>query len=446
MKDKMKSKIRTMSVLGFIVLAVLNTSCEGFLDEKPNKSILVPESVPEFEAILDNYDRLNSTAPLPFIYSDDYWTTDPNWLRFSPWQQRAYAWSAEPYLLEEIPQDYFTLYRRIFMANVVLEKLGENPDWKQVDIDRLKGKSLFYRASGYFELASLFLVHPTATSAGAETKIPLKSSSRFDKVDGWLTATQAFELIQSDLITAIPLLPEKTALPTQPNRYAGHALLARIYLYLGNYDKAIESAEQVIRGSYELMDYSKLNMNLAFPVAGFNQEMIMFSFMLSQTMVTSNNAAFVDSLLVKSYDAKDLRRKFIFLNSARHYSFKGNYTGTPDIFTGIALDEILLILAEAYVRSEKVADGMKYLNRLLEKRIEGFKHLDIMDREEALDQVLDHRRKTLLFRGQRWLDLKRFSVMDAKQPELKRRINGETIVFKAQPENFQVRIPESELK
>lgn len=442
----MKSNIRTMSAKGLLVLATLISSCEAFLDEKPNKSILVPESVAEFEAILDNYDRLNSTAPLPFIYSDDYWTTDPNWLRFSPWQQRAYAWSPEPYLLEDIPQDYFTLYRRIFMANVVLEKLGENPDWKQEDKDRLKGKSLFYRASGYFELASLFLAHPSADGTTSETKIPLKSSSRFDKVDGWLNASQAFEMILGDLITAIPLLPEKTALPTQPSRYSGYALLARIDLYLGEYDKAIESAEQVLGGSYELMDYSKLNMNLAFPVAGFNKEVILFSFMLSQTMVTSNNAAFVDSLLVKSYDAKDFRRKFIFLNTARHYSFKGNYTGTPDIFTGIALDEILLILAEAKVRSGKIAEGMQYLDRLLEKRIADYQRLEMTNREEALKQVLDHRRKTLLFRGQRWMDLKRFSVLDSNRPELKRKINGETIVFKALPENFQVRIPESELQ
>lgn len=446
MKDKMKSKIRTMSALGFIVLAILNTSCEGFLDEKPNKSILVPESVAEFEAILDNYDRLNSTAPLPFIYSDDYWTTDPNWLRFSPWQQRAYAWSPEPYLLEEIPQDYFTLYRRIFMANVVLEKLGENPDWKQEDIDRLKGKSLFYRASGYFELASLFLVHPSADGTGSEPKIPLKSSSRFDTVDGWLNASQAFELILNDLITALPLLPEKTALPTQPSRYAGYALLARIYLYLGEYEEAVESAEQVLGGNYELMDYSKLNMNLAYPVAGFNKEVILFSFMLSQTMVTSNNAAFVDSLLVKSYEAKDFRKKFLFLNTARHYSFKGNYTGTPDIFTGIALDEILLILAEAKIRLAEIAEGMQYLDRLLEKRIADYQPLEIADREEALEQVLDHRRKTLLFRGQRWLDLKRFSVLDSKRQELRRIINGESVVFEALPENFQAKIPESELQ
>ena len=321
----MNKLIKILTAAGFVALVALTTSCEGFLDGKPSKSILVPESVVEFEAILDNYDRLNSTAPLPFNFSDDYWTTDSNWLRFDPWQQRAYAWSSEPYLLEEIPLDYFTLYRRIFMANVVLENLDGDNGWKQQDIDRLRGKALFYRASGYFELALLFLAHPSADGQESETMIPLKTSSRFDTVDGWMNASQAFELILGDLETALPLLPEKTALPTQPSRYGGYALLARIYLYLGDYGKAAKSAEQILGGSFELMDYSELNKDLAFPVSGFNSEVVLFSFMVSQTMVSSDNVAFVDSILVESYDTSDYRNRLLFLNTAGHHSFKGNY-------------------------------------------------------------------------------------------------------------------------
>lgn len=438
----MKNNIRLLVALGLVALI---TSCGDFLDEKPSKSILVPESVAEFEAILDNYDRLNSTAPLPFIYSDDYWVNDANWQRFSPSQQRAYAWSMEPYLLEEIPLDYFTLYRRIFMANVVLEKVEEDTGWKQEDIDRLKGKALFYRASGYFELAVLFLAHPSAGDV-AGTKIPLKSSSRFDGIDGWMDASMTFDMVLEDLITAMPLLSENTVLPTQPSRYGAYALLARIYLYLGNYEGAAESAEHVLGGSYELLDYAKLNMDLAFPVERFSSEVVLFSFMLSQSMVTSNNVAFVDSLLVKSYDSTDYRKMFLFPNTAGHHSFKGNYTGTADIFTGIALDEVLLILAEAKVRLGEIEEGLAYLDRLLKKRTADHMSTESAGMGEALETVLDHRRKTLLFRGQRWLDLKRFSVLDSKRSELQRKINGETVVFEAQPGNFQASIPESELR
>ncbi|GAB3231195.1 RagB/SusD family nutrient uptake outer membrane protein [Algoriphagus aestuariicola] len=441
----MRKLIKNLKAMGFAAVAALTISCEGFLDEKPSKSILVPESVAEFEAILDNYDRLSNTAPLPFLYSDDYWTTEPNWLRFSPWQQRAYAWSMEPYLLEETPQDYFNLYRRIFMANVVLEKLDEGPDWKQEDIDRLRGRALFFRASGYFELAVLFLAHPAEGTASAP-KIPLKSSSRFDRVDGWLDASQAFAMILADLTTALPLLPEKTALPTQPSRFGGYALMARIYLYLGDYGKAAESAEQVLEGGFELIDYAKLNMDLAFPVSGFNSEVVLFSFMGSQSMVTSNNAAFVDSLLVRDYDATDYRSKFLFRNTAGFHSFKGNYTGTPDIFSGIALDEVLLVLAEANVRLGQVDEGLVYLDRLLGKRIADYQPMESMEGEEALETVLDHRRKSLLFRGQRWMDLKRFSVLDSKRPLLQRKINGETVGFEAQPGNFRVMVPSSEIQ
>ena len=70
-------KIYKTPLLLFVIIFL--TACDGFLDEKPNKSILVPETVADFEAIIDNYDNINITPILPFMLSDDYWTTGSNW-------------------------------------------------------------------------------------------------------------------------------------------------------------------------------------------------------------------------------------------------------------------------------------------------------------------------------------------------------------------------------
>ncbi len=432
------------SVFACMVGLALFTSCEEFLDAKPQKSILVPETFLEYEAILDNYSRVNVSAPLPFIYADDYFTTESNFLRYSPWQQQAYLWNTTPYNVDEIPEDYFNLYRKIFTSNVVLDKLAENPDWTEQERSDLLGKALFWRAHGYFELAVLFLEHPSA-NVGSQSRIPLRTSSALGDPQGTLNSLEAFEFILQDLQNSLQHLKETTSLPTQPSLYSGYALLSRIHMYLGNYQQAIDYGQRTLEGDFELLDYSSLNMDLAFPIPNFNSEVMLFTTMTAISVVASNNSAFVDSVLVDSYDSTDFRKKLLFLNGAGFQSFKGNYTGRPDVFTGIALDEILLILAEANIRMGRVQEGLNYLNRLLERRIEGYEFVENMDQESALSLVLDHRRKSMVFRGQRWLDLKRFSALDSEIRVLKRTVAGEQISFETRPENFQVSIPTNEV-
>ncbi|WPR73742.1 RagB/SusD family nutrient uptake outer membrane protein [Algoriphagus sp. NG3] len=431
------------AIVCFCCLALL-TSCEEFLDAKPQKSILVPESFLEYEAILDNYSRVNVSAPLPFIYSDDFWTTESNVQRYSPWQQQAYAWNTTPYNLDEIPEDYFNLYRKVFTSNVVLDKLSENPDWTEEEKSNLLGKALFWRAHGYFELAMLFLPHPNAANV-SQTQIPLRISSALGNPQGNLTSSEAFEFILNDLQNSLQYLSQTTAYPTQPSIYSGYALMARIHLYLGNYEQAIAFGEKILEGDFELMDYASLNMNPAFPVTNFNSEVVLFTTMTAISVVASNNSAFVDSLLVNSYDTTDFRRELLFLNGAGFQSFKGNYTGRPDVFTGIALDEILLLLAECNVRTGRTEEGLAFLNQLLEMRIEGYEYVGGLDQESALSLVLDHRRKSLVFRGQRWWDLKRFNALDSEVKQLRRIVGGELITFDTKPENFQVSIPTNEI-
>ena len=430
-----------------LVLLILGglTSCEGFLDEKPDKAILVPDSVEEYEAIIDNYDRINSTPPLPFIYADDYWTSDANWLRFLPWQQNAYSWSTDPYLPGDIPQDYFTMYRKIFSSNVVLDKLSQNPAWSIAEVERLKGKALFWRAHGYFELAVLYLPIPASPNADANAKIPLLVSSDFGVSKDWRPSTEIMEFILSDMQESMKYLPETTAYPTQPSLYSAYGLLARIHLYLGNFDQAISYAEMVMEGGFELLDYGGLDMDSPYPVQIFNSETILFTFMLSQSTVSSNNAAFVDSLLVKSYDSLDYRSNFLFLNSSGSYSFKGNYTGRADIFTGIALDEIFLILAEANARLDRLDVANEYLNHLLAKRMKNFEKIESQNKSEVLDAISLNRRKSLLFRGQRWADLKRMTLLESDYRTLRRTVEGELKSFQLNPENLQVQVPLSEL-
>lgn len=420
-------------------------SCDGFLDQKPNKSILVPETVSEFEALIDNFDRMNLSPVLPFIYADDYWTTQSNWNNFVPWVQNAYTWSNDPYLPNDSPLDFSILYRKIFTANVVLDRISENPDWKVEDINRLKAKALFWRGHGYYELAVLLLPIPDKQGDSDEVKIPYKSKGALEERTEWKSASQLFPLILADLNEAVGLLPVQTQYPTQPSRFAGHALLARIYLYLGNFDLAQFHAEQVIKGDFTFLDYSKLNMQAPFPVSLFNSETIFFTNMAAQSTVSGNNVAFIHPDLIKTYQSNDLRSGFLVRNAAGNTFFKGSYISRQDVFSGIALDEIFLILSETNVRLGRVQEGINLLNQLLKTRFRNFTPYVASSNTLALDWVLDARRKSLLFRGQRWADLKRLSLLNSVPQVLTRQVENQTISLTVAIENMILKVPQREI-
>ncbi|MBB6328270.1 tetratricopeptide (TPR) repeat protein [Algoriphagus iocasae] len=432
----MKSHIKLMILTVFSLIV----GCEGFLDEKPNKSILVPETIEEFEAIIDNYDRLNTSPVLSFMFADDYWVANTTWDNFAPWQQNAYKWSDDPYLPNESTLDFSVMYRKIFSANVILDKINQEPDWDQSRMEHLKARALFWRAHGYFELAALFLPIPEKAGDSQEIRIPFRTTAEFGVQKDMEEASAVFDLILEDLKGALPNLPEATTYPTQPSYYSAHALLARINLYLGNYEQAIVHANKVLEGNFELLDYNDLDLGVTFPMSLFNSETILFTNMISQSTVSRNNVAFVDSTLVKSYQDNDLRAALIFENNTGTSSFKGNYTGRQDVFTGIALDEIYLILAESNFRLGNSDIAKDYLKELMENR---YQDLDILDDWNLeLDFILEERRKSLLFRGQRWMDLKRLSVHDSYITTLKREVNGEMVSFETKPENFIAKVPQ----
>ncbi|WPR76032.1 RagB/SusD family nutrient uptake outer membrane protein [Algoriphagus sp. NG3] len=194
-----------------------------------------------------------------------------------------------------------------------------------------------------------------------------------------------------------------------------------------------------------MIDYSELNMDAPFPVSIFNSETILFTNMVAQSTVSGNNVAFVNPELVNSYLEEDLRAGFLVNNAANNSYFKGSYTSRQDVFTGVALDEILLILAESMVRQDRIDEGVNYLNQLLMQRFRDFIPYTANSKTDALGLILDARRKSLVFRGQRWADLKRLSVLGSEPETLTRQIENDVVNFTVSMENMILKIPQREI-
>src|SRR3546814_7072610 len=142
----------------FVPLLWLFGSCESsFLELKRDRSHVVPTTVAEFNAMLDNYGVMNSGAgyALGIIASDEHYLTAAEWdLLPTVQEENGYIWAADVFALEET-YDWNTPHRRILYANIILEgldKISFGPH-QGAAFDRVKGGALFHRGMAYYQLA-----------------------------------------------------------------------------------------------------------------------------------------------------------------------------------------------------------------------------------------------------------------------------------------------------
>jgi len=80
-----------------LCLAVL-PSCKKYLDEKPNTQWVVPETIQDAAALMDNYSLFNASFPFIGLQGDDdYYLLESYWNTLSTTNQDNYRWGKEVY-------------------------------------------------------------------------------------------------------------------------------------------------------------------------------------------------------------------------------------------------------------------------------------------------------------------------------------------------------------
>ncbi|WP_162304987.1 RagB/SusD family nutrient uptake outer membrane protein [Sphingobacterium olei] len=138
-------------------------------------------------------------------------------------------------------------YQVIYGANAVIEGVSRSTTLTPSVKDQLLGEAKFVRAFMYFYLVNLYGSVPLALTTDYKVNISLKRSP----------SAEVYQQIITDLSDAETLLTEAYMSATnvvtndrvRPNRTAASALLARVYLYTGDYVNAESKASAVIAQS-----------------------------------------------------------------------------------------------------------------------------------------------------------------------------------------------------
>lgn len=436
------------------MLSLLVACGDKFLDVKPDKALLVPETLDDIQALLDDNDNVINISPgLTEVSADNYTSTDAayNALR-TDLEKTAYIWSPQTEQLSNVA-DWDVPFKQIFYANVALEALGKisvNP-LNSLEVNSLKGAALFIRSHALYNLSQEFAAPYDAKTAPQLPGIPIRLTSNVNERKGRGTLAETYQRMIDDLKEALVLLPQVSSYKSRPTKAAAYGLLARIYLQMDDYENAGSAANSALNLTGKLLDYNSLDAAAArpFPVAlpNANDEVVYYTRMQAFTLLSSTASA-IDASLYNSYHNNDLRKTAFFMSRAGGiFTFKGHYSGSGDRFGGIATDELYLIRAECYARKGNSSEAMKDLNTLLEKRWKKgtFSAFTASNADDALKQILIERRKELLFRGIRWSDLRRLNKDPKFAVTLTRKVNGETFTLPPNDKRYTLLIPQREI-
>jgi len=439
----MKKTTIYVLILGIITSTI---SCKkDFLQVKQNAKV-VQITAADCQAILDNYDIMNSEYPSHGeLSSDDYFVLSANAIGNGE-NQQFYRWEPNAQVLAGADYSWAIPYLIVYNANVVIQAVEKEPGaLDQTTLNGLKGSALFFRANMFYQLAQLYTKQYDPNTANQDLGIPVRTDPSISVESSRGSVQQTYDQIIKDFKEAIELLPNTSSKASRPNKAAAYAALAKTYLTMGNYTDAGSYANECLKIYSSLMDYNTLNQVSSTPFVRFNSEVIFQSYMQAKSITQPNTQAFVDLDLYNSYASDDLRKSLFFKPKTGGYRFSGSYNQTTvsNFFNGIAVDEVYLIRAECNARNGKIIEAMNDLNTLLVTRWKSgtYVNMTASNAEDALIKVLTERRKELIFRGRRWTDLKRLNKDIRFQKTLIRNVDGATYTLPPNDLRYSLLLP-----
>ncbi|MEP7374598.1 MAG: RagB/SusD family nutrient uptake outer membrane protein [Chitinophagaceae bacterium] len=329
--------------------------------------------------------------------------------------------------------DYWrSVYPYIFESNAAIAGLNKSESLTPAVKTQLLGEAKFLRAFFYFYLVNLYGDAPLVLSTNPNENAVLPRSPK-DNIYAQIVADlkDAQNLLSSSFLDAGLL--KSTSERVRPTKWAATALLARTYLYMGEYANAEAEATSIIAASGQ---FSLSPLNAVFlknsteaiwqlqPVGlGMNTLDAMIFVLPSTGPNASANPVHLSAQQLAAFEAGDLRRKGgnwvdSVISGGNTYFYPAKYKAKT--ISGSSFTEYLVLfrLAEQYlIRAESRAQlnnfqGAKDDLNAIRTRA-GLQNTTANDQASLLAAILKERQVELFTElGQRWLDLKRTGKVD----------------------------------
>ncbi|WP_318310259.1 RagB/SusD family nutrient uptake outer membrane protein [Flagellimonas crocea] len=328
-----------------------------------------------------------------------------------------------------IPLYWSEAYEAVNAANLVIGQIDNLVDGPEKN--NILGQALAARAIAHFDLARIYAMIPTQSADAANSPgiVYLKvedgdTGDPFAQPSRETVASNYSEII-GDLEQAAQLIGTSNG-EGRLNRNAVYAMLSRVYLYNGDYQLAINAANQVTADIVDanvegaLLDVYEDTTNEGVIIewsvntsseSGFNNVGVLYS----QTTPPNTVLEYaVEYEFFTSLDPNDLRREVIqydATNQGNNYNAIRKFLGETGQVNGrvdvkvLRAAEVLLNKAEAQFELNQPGNALTTLNMLRDARYTSYTG---GESGQALEDAIQYERRVeLCFEGHRFFDLKR---------------------------------------
>ncbi|WP_171037051.1 RagB/SusD family nutrient uptake outer membrane protein [Maribacter algarum] len=447
------------AILGVILMLCYGCTRENYLDFQP-RGIVIPSKIEDFRSLLDQVDvNLNSrdfSLSTGFgrhhgqtVYmSDNQFIDDDIFVAFGTdaFITRIYLFEETVFNSQEDDADWSLYYSQIYAANVVLEGLESVVDGTAEEIAELRAEARLHRAFAYFNLVNIYGLHYNPATADQDLGVPIRQGTLLEGVDLTRASVQeVYDYLLNDILESIDDLRDvqEANLTFRPSKAGAYGLLAKVYLFQGQYEGALEACNQGlalknnIRDSNDDRESSFVPGLISFPNIPDDEQLVWFKQVRFQDIFPTDE-------LLDLYEPNDLRLKW-FTQATEFFGsldsdqlYYGAADDTGNYYMGINTTDLYLIRAECHARLGNTTLSNTDLNTLRINRFPtgAYNPISISNDDDLLQFVKDERRREMVGSVERTFDIKRYNLFDDDNIDVTHTLNGRTETLRANSLNW----------
>lgn len=444
----------------FVTLGILG-GCGDFLDNPP-KGFTIPSKCEDYEQLLNSQSFIMCWNATYAYFSDDikllnkeHKASKYNFQGKYFQERNVFSFNPGQIFIEGDSDGIWNnVYAKIFTYNVIINNVMSSKGSTETEKLRIKSEALVGRAFEYFGLVNIYSKHYDAKTAATDYGVPYITEGDINQTYTRATVGEVYKNILADLEEASKGLAEKVPFTTHPSKSTLYSFYAKLYLFMGDYPKALENANKALAANDKLLnlnDYShkdgstwdrvtlktdptKRLPDIDHPEVNYYRT---WNAMLQGVVMLSEEARANFKKDVPA-GSKDLRKEYYTAEDKVSFGSKATVFPGECAYTlyfsknvGFTSAENYYIAAECEARIGSKDRAMDLLNAVRKNRFENYtKNLTAATKEEALTKVLEDKRREFLMSPFRVFDLKRLNLEPALAKDVTHSVDGNTWVLK----------------
>ena len=450
--------MKLIKYFSFVILVALLSACSDFLDKAPEDSINTSNFFKTEEDAIAAVNGAYQPLQWPKLYNMRMWTTDimagNSIIGAGGGTDGVETQDEANFVTSTDNQGVLDMWRGpwpgILRCNIIFQKVPDMTINNSLK-NRVLGEAYFLRAHYYFILVQFFGDVPLVLQ-------PVEPGD--DLRPARIPKAEVYKQIESDLATAVNLLPEREQYSGdnigRASKGSALGMLAKVELTLGNYQRVIILCDSVKNLGYELNAKYADNFNPASENSVESLFEVQYAAAGGQDFWSNENqASWISAFtgprgsnmvaggygwnqptdeFVSAYETGDLRKdvtvfyqgcpKFDGMTYQKSYSTTGynlrkflvplavsaTYDNSPLNFPVLRYSDVLLMKAEALNELGQTSqaqllatDANATINKVRVRA--GLLSVTGLNQSDLRNKILHERRMELAFEGQRWFDL-----------------------------------------